>query len=295
MVGLTLRRTGLRFDQRVLTRMLSFGWPLVPGALAMIALGHSRSYVLNRYCTLAEVGVWAFGYRFGALVTQALGQPLRAAWTARMYALWEHTDGPDRYRRAGTWLAALYAWAAATLSLAAPPLVDALAPRTFARAVPVVAAVAFSYALREMAAYFRNGLLVARDARAIARIEPALAVLDLALSMALIARFGLTGALVASPLVFALYAVALHHAVCTVLPVRYEYARIGACGGLAVALAVIGQTMHLPSRAFDLAVRAVLVALYPIAVMVWVLDRDERAWLREVARTIGLRGERAVR
>ncbi len=294
MTGLTLRETGLRFDAAALRRMMAFGWPMIPGSIAMIALGHTRSYVLNAWCPLAEVGLWAFGYRFGALVSQALGHPIRSAWTAQMYALWDAPDGrgPERYRRAGTWLVALYAWAAAALSALAPDVVTLLAPLSFHRAIGVIPAVATAYALRELAEYFRNGLLVGRDARAVAYIEPALALVDLALGVALVSRFGLTGAVVAAPLVFGVYALAMHRAARAVLPLRYEYGRMAACAGVAAVLGVVGFTLRTGHGALDVALKLALIGSYPAVLVAFVLrDDEERAlvasawrWLRERAR-----------
>jgi O-antigen/teichoic acid export membrane protein len=282
MTGLTLRRTGLRFDAGALRRMMRFGWPMIPGAIAMIAIGHSRSYVLNAYVPLAEVGVWAFGYRFGAMISQALGHPLRSAWTAQMYAIWDAPDGrgPEHYRRAGTWIVALFAWAAAALSAFAPEIVALFAPGTFRGAVVVIPAVAWAYALREVAEYFRNGLLVGRNARAIAWVEPGLAIVDLALGVALVSRYGLTGAVIATPLVFAVYAFAMHRAARAVLPVRYEYGRMAACALIALALGAAGFSLHTGRTLADVVAKAGLIALVPVAMVALVLrDPEERALL----------------
>jgi O-antigen/teichoic acid export membrane protein len=277
----TLQRTGLAFERAALVRMLHFGAPLIPGALAMIALGHQRSYVLNAYTSLTVVGIWAFGYRFGAAVTYALGHPLRAAWSSRMYALWDTPDGPARYRNVGTWAVALYAWAAATLSTFAPELVHWMAPASFARAVAVVPAVAWSCALREVAEYFRSGLLLARNVRHLAWLEPLLALVDFALGLALIARFGLVGAIIASPVVYALYAFMMHAAVRRVLPVRYDYARMFLCATLAALASIAGH-------AAPLVLKPVVVAAYPIA-LVWLVLRspEEREALRALRASLG--------
>ncbi len=286
MVALTLRRTGLGFDPAVLRRMASFGWPMIPGSIAMIALGHSRSYVLNAYCPMSDVGVWAFGYGFGALITQVLGHPFRSAWTAQMYALWDAPDGlgPARYRRAGTWLVALFAWAAAALTAFAPELVRLLAPPAFHRAASVIPAAAVGGALREVAEYFRNGLLVGRNARAVAVIEPGLAALDLALGVLLVSRLGLAGAVVATPLVFAAYAAAMHRAVRAVLPVRYEYRRMAACSLLAACLGAAGFAVRTGSLAVDALAKLALVAAYPALALALVLrDPEERAALAALA------------
>lgn len=285
--ALTLRRTGLAFDAPALRRMLEFGWPLVPGALALIALQHSRSYVLNHYCSLADVGRWALGFKFGALVSQVVGNPLRNAWTAQMYAVWDGPDGRRRYARTLTLFVGLFAWSALALSVAAPELVAVLAPPAFAPAAMVIPAVASAFALREVAEFFRNGLVLGGNPRPLSWIEPALALLDLGLGVALVSRFGLRGALVATPVVFALYALALHGAVRRVLPVAYEYRRAAALALLALALGALGYHGVAASRAVNLVLRAGLIVAYPALAAAWVFrEPDERAALGALRRRL---------
>ncbi len=291
--ALTLRRTGIAFDSPALRRMLAFGWPLIPGALALVALQHGRSYVLNHYCSLADVGRWALGFKFGALLSQVLGNPLRNAWTAQMYAVWDGPNGHARFVRAFTIFVGLFAWAALALSVAAPDLVAILAPPTFAGAALVIPSVASAFALREVAEFFRNGLVLGGNPRPVAWIEPALALLDLALGVALVSRFGLTGAIVATPLVFALYALALHRAVRRVLPVSYEYRRVATLAGLALLLGVLGYHGLDVSRALNVVLRATIIAAYPALAAVFVFRApDERAAMRALRkRLLGSRSD----
>lgn len=281
--ALTLRQTGLGFDTAALRRMFAFGWPIIPGTLALIALQHGRSYVLNHYSTLDDVGLWAFGFRFGALITQVIGNPLRNAWTAQMYPLWAAPGGPDRYRRVLTVFVALFAWAALALSAAAPDLALSVGGPAFIPAAIVIPGVASAFALREVAEFFRNGLVLGRNPRPVAWIEPALAALDLAVGIYLVSRFGLRGAVVATPLVFAVYALALHAAARRVLPVTYEYRRIATLVALGVALGVAGFHGLPAARGVNVAFRLALVLAYPaLAVALVFRAPDERAALGAV-------------
>jgi O-antigen/teichoic acid export membrane protein len=289
----TLRRTGLRFEPAALARMLRFGWPLLPGALALTVLGRSRAFALNARGTPAEVGVWALGYGFGALLVAVLGHPLRVAWTAHMYRVWDAPDGlgPARYRRGGTWLVAALAWGAAALTAFAPELTRWMAPPAFAAAALVTPAVAWGYVLRELAEYFRNGLLVARRPRAIAVVEPGLAAVDVALGWALVARAGLAGAAATSVLVFGLYALAMHAAARRALPVGYAYGPMLACAGLGLGLGLAGWWVRTGVTALDVGVKLALVATVPLAQLRWVLrEPDDRA----VLAALRARGLRAV-
>ncbi len=289
MTAVTLRRTGLRFDPAVARAMLAFGWPMIPGALSLIAMQHARSYVLNAYAPLAVVGLWGLGLRAGSLITSALGSPLRNAWSAQMYSVWEAPDGrgPDRYRRAFTVFAGVYLWAAATLSAVSHELVALVAPQSYAAAAWVIPGVAFAYALKEMAEFFRGALVLGRNVRPVAYIEPAVALFDLGLGIALVSRFGLWGAVIAAPLTFAVYALALHSAARKVLPVRYEWSRVSALAAFALAVALPGMLLRTGNLAVDLAWKLSLASLFPVAAAALVFRAaDERDFLSALRRKV---------
>ncbi len=287
LVVTTLRRYGTAFDLAILARVARFGWPLIPGALALIGLQHTLSYVLNAYGTLSDVGVWSTGFKFGITVTLVLGQPLRNAWSAQMYTVWASPDGPRTYARTGTVIVATVLAGATGLSALSREIIAIFATPAYARAALVIPAVAFGFALRELADYFRNGLFVGGDTRAVAWIEPALAVFDLALGIVLVRHWGLVGAIATSPLVFGLYALAMHHASRRVLPVSYEYAPMAALAGLALGLSGVCLWLHPRSLALAVGIKLAVVSLYPIVAVALVFRAPgDRLALRALRRRV---------
>lgn len=270
---LTLRRTGLGFDATLFRAMLVFGWPLVPGSLAMIALQHGRSYVLNALCPAAMVGLWGLGLRIGSLVSQVVGGPARDAWGSQMYALWNPDTGPARYARGVTLLFGLYLWAALCLSAVAREVIALVAHADYADAAWVVPGVALSCVLRELGELFRRGLVLGRNTRPIAWVEPLLALFDLGLSWLFVSRWGLLGAALAAPLTFAVYAGALHFALRRVLPVRFEYGRLVRLGAAAAGFALVALTQHSGHAGLDLGWKLSLVAVFPLVAGWWAFDR----------------------
>lgn len=283
----TLRRTGVGFDAGLLRAMLVFGWPLVPGALAMIALQHGRSYVLNALCPAAMVGLWGLGLRIGSLVSQVVGGPAREAWGAQMYALWSPTDGPARLARGVTLLTGLYLWAALGVSAVAREVIALIAHDDYAHAARVVPGVALACVLRELGELFRRGLVLGRNTRPIVWIEPALALFDFGLSWWMVSRWGLLGAALAAPVTFAVYAGALHLAVRRVLPVRFEYGRLLRLGAVAAGFAFVALTGHSGHAGLDLGWKLALVAVFPLVAGLWALDRATLAGLWRALRRRG--------
>lgn len=282
-VALMVRTYGATFSLPLLVRIWKFGWPIIPGSLALVALQHSRSYVLNAYCTLADVGVWSLGYKFGVVITVALGQPLRNAWNAQMYSVWEGSDGPSAFRRVATVLCFVLLWAAFAVSALSSEAVALMAAPAYQAARIVVPGVAFGFAFRELADFFRNNLFVARRTAPIAVIEPALAVLDLALGVMLISRYGLRGAIAATPLSFGAYAFVMFLAARRALGVRYEVGRILLSLALAVAMTLVALNVNTHHTVTNVALKLALIALFPLLGVGLVFRSDEdRALLRSL-------------
>ena len=282
---IALRYAGLRFDRAVLGAMLRFGWPLVAGAVAVVSLQHARAYVLIEYGTLADVGVWGLGYRFGALISQVLGSSVRNAWSAQVFELWAAPAGRDTFRRATTFVAGLYLWAAAALAALSHEAVAVIATDEFARSAWVIPAVACAFALREVTEFLRVSLFVSRSLRAVAWIEPTLALVDIALGVLLVGRYGLPGALVAMPLVFALYAGVMYALARRSLGVEYEVGRVAVLALLALGAGAVGFTLRTGHLALDILWKLGLVASLPaLAVALVFRSPAERDALRALRR-----------
>jgi O-antigen/teichoic acid export membrane protein len=242
--------SGRLFERRLAAPLLRFGTMLLPALLASWVMDLSDRWVLRHYTGLAEVAVYAVGYKVGMVLQAAVVWPFQLAWPAISFRLSREEGHRQTYAEAVTWLAALMAAAIAALTLLARiglPLVAGAAYREAWRIVPVVA---LAYACNGLYYAFSPGIHLAGHTRWLPPLALAAAALNLGLNFALIPAFGRAGAAWSTAAAFAFLALGTALLSRRVYPVPYEGSRLARIG-MALAL-VLGAGRLLPTVATPL-------------------------------------------
>jgi O-antigen/teichoic acid export membrane protein len=260
LVLLVRRRTqlGLEFDGSLLRAMNRFGLPLVPAALALWVVNFADRFFLIKLAGAREVGLYSIGVRMSSAILLLL-IAFSTAWPAFAYSLDDDREARRTYGFVLTYLLFLCCWLSLALGLLSPWLVRLLTTPPFYSSARVVAPLAFS-----LAAYAGYTVVVVGVGRAGRTgfnwvVAGAAAVVNTALNVALIPRYGMIGAAVATLAAYAaLFAGMAWHAQ-RIYPVPYQWNRVLVLFGSAAALTVLGMTLQLPL----LAALAVILT-YPV-------------------------------
>jgi O-antigen/teichoic acid export membrane protein len=255
---------GLQFDRSLFHTMERFGLPLVPSALALIAMNFSDRFFISHLASLDEVGRYELGARIAAAMVLLL-TAFRNAWPAFAYSIDDDAEARRTYGFVLTYLIALASWVALTLGLLAPWLVQLLAPENddFWPGQRVVAPLAFAAAL--FAGYVVVSIGVGRARRTGFNwvITGVAAVVNVALNAALVPRYGMEGSAAAAVAAFAVLFLSMCWWAQRVYRVPYQWRRVSTALGAAAVLVVVGKVFDVPL----LAALALIVA-YPIALLV---------------------------
>ena len=279
LLGYRREQLGLELDRPLLRRMQRFGLPLVPSALALIVVGFSDRFFLSHLASLAEVGLYEIGARIASAMVLLL-TAFRAAWPAFAYSIEDDAEAKRTYAFVLTYLVVVATWLAVALGLLAPWLVRLLATEQFYAGERVVAPLAFASAI--FAGYVVISIGVGRAKRTEFNwvITGAAAVLNVALNLALVPRYGMEGAAAATVAAYALLFVGMAWWARRVYPVPYQWRRVATALFAGVALVVAAKALDVP-----FAVALVLALAYPLALLpLGFLLPGERARLRTLAR-----------
>jgi O-antigen/teichoic acid export membrane protein len=279
LLGYRREQLGLAFDRPLLREMQRFGWPLVPSALALIAVNFSDRFFLARLADLAEVGLYEIGVRIASAMVLLL-TAFRTAWPAFAYSIEDEDEARRTYAYVLTYLVVVASWLALALGLLAPWLVRLLTQPDFYEGADVVAPLAFASAV--FAGYVVVAIGVGRARRtglnwAVTGIA---AVVNVALNLVLIPPYGMHGAAAATVASYAVLFVVMTWRAHRVYPVPYQWRRVATALGVAVGLTVLGKALDVP-----LAGAIALAAVYPLALLpLGFYLPAERAKLRRIAR-----------
>jgi O-antigen/teichoic acid export membrane protein len=261
LLGYRREQLGLEFDRRLLSAMQRFGWPLVPSALALIAINFSDRLFIARLASLAEVGRYELGVRIASAMVLLLSA-FRMAWPGFAFSIEDEGEAKRTYAFVLTYLVALASWVALALGLLAPWLVKLLAPtnEAFWPGQRVVAPLAFAATL--FAGYVVVSIGIGRARRTGFNwvVTGTAAAVNIALNLTLVPKYGMEGAATAAVAGFAVLFVFMALYAQRIYPVPYQWRRVSTALAAAAALTLAGKALDVP-----LAGALALAACYPLA------------------------------
>jgi len=261
LIGYRREQLGLELDRPLLGEMQRFGLPLVPSALALIAVSFGDRFFLSHLSGLDEVGLYEIGVRIASAMVLLL-TAFRTAWPAFAYSIEDDAEAKRTYAFVLTYLVLVASWLALALGLLAPWLVRLLATEAFYAGERVVAPLAFAAAV--FAGYIVVSIGVGRAKRTQFNwvIAGAAAILNVALNLLLIPEYGMEGAAAATVAAYALLFVAMAAWSQRIYPVPYQWRRVVTALAAGVALTVVGKAVDVPlAGAIGLALAYPLVLL----------------------------------
>jgi O-antigen/teichoic acid export membrane protein len=232
-------RAHLVWRSDLLRDALGFGLPKVPHGLMVQAQNLADRKILDLFVTRAEVGIYSFGYTFGAGVKFALSA-FEPAWGPFVYSRIREPGAPRVLARTATYAFAGFAGLALAVALLAPEAVTLMTPRRpeLRAAAPTVPVVALAYLLHGVFLLTSIGIGIERRARYYPLVTAVAAGVNVAANFAWIPRHGMMGAAWATVASYAVMA-ALGAAVSRRLyAIPFEAGRMGAIAlvaGLAFA------------------------------------------------------------
>lgn len=291
-VGLTIAvafHCGLRFAPDVARRLVVYSLPLVGSGLFMFVLHQADRWFVQRIHGEAAVGVYAVGYKLGAMGNAVVLEAFGLIWFPFVFALRDEEATRLVCRRVATYATAGFAFLTLGLALYADEIVRLMAASDYADAARTLPVVAFGYLFWALFQVLHTTFYLRKRTGLVAWLVGGAAVLNLAANALLVPAHGGLGAAWATLLSFAGLAAATWVLAERVWPVGFEARRIAApialAGGLAFAATralASGGPWALGDVATAAAKLAVLFAFPLFLVLGGYLDPAEKAKIRSV-------------
>ena len=261
LLGYRRYQLGFQFDRKLLRAMNRFGLPLVPSALALWAINFIDRFFIGVYKGQAEVGIYSLAVRIASVIIFIM-MAFQLAWPAFAYSIRDEGVAKRTYSYVLTYLLLLTCWISLALGVLAPWIVDLLAPDGgFARSADAVPLLCFATAAYSGYTVLAIGIGRARQTQFNWVVSGFAALVNVALNMALIPRYGMMGAAVATFVAFVVLFLGMWLRSRRVYPVPYQWRRIATLTALAGSLTVLGTTLD------SLPIAIALALAYPFALL----------------------------
>jgi O-antigen/teichoic acid export membrane protein len=264
-VATTLRRSDLRWRGDVVRSALAYGTPLVPHALAAWTLELSDRAILQRFVSLAALGVYSLAYQFGVLMN-VVGTAVNNAWTPFVFRRLNEgrTDAASSLSQIATYFTAAIGWVGLAIASLSGDAIALLTPPAFHGAIPLAPWIVFGCTIQAL--YYVPGNLVLAKGRTsrLAGVTGVAALTNVSLNLLLVPTFGVIAAAWAT---FASYEVMLVLAWAAgqqAFALKYQYPRLARIGLVVMLTFAGGRVIGSDGEALAILARVALVAAFPV-------------------------------
>jgi len=182
-----------RFSWTWLKRSLIFGVPLVPHYFAGWILSFADRYILERYTSLAQVGIYSLAYNV-AMVLSFVAMSVNQAWTPIFYDMVESKEDVKTLPRLTTVYATGITVLCAAFLLGSRTLLVALTPDKYHLAAAIVPIVCAGYYMQAMYFVTSTTMFYERKTKYIPLISAFAAAVNIGLNLWLVPTYGIFAA-----------------------------------------------------------------------------------------------------
>ena len=227
------------FSPPILRDALRFGLPRIPHSIANQVMGLADRYLLKRFGTLADVGLYSIGATFG-LALKFFLSAFEFAWTPFFLGVMREPDAKRIYSTVSTYVVAALMLLVAGTCAVAPDLVRLATQPPFHSAAAVTPWIALGVMFQGFYLVGSIGLIITKRTTRYPLATGAAAGVSLIANLALIPRYGMMGAAWANTIAYAALAAITVGFSWRLYPIPYEWRRllrVAAAAGVAYATA----------------------------------------------------------
>lgn len=198
----------LKFSFSELKDMLGFGLPLVPASVFILILNMADRYFIRYYMGLDYVAVYGAAARLSLVVT-LLVNAFQMAWPAVLFSIAKEEEGPHVFARLFNYFNALMLFGSLVMALFAHELLLIITTQNYVEAAPIVSLLVFSSVFFGVNYFTSIGVQVKKKTVYYPILIGIAAVINLAICLTIIPRWGLWGAGLAKLVSFAFLGISI--------------------------------------------------------------------------------------
>jgi len=198
-----IRNTKIGIDRKMLSPLLRFSLPLVPGALAAWLMTFIDRIIINNMLEISDVGIYTIGYSAGmAMYLVVLG--IQRAWVPYFFGHADADNAPSIFAKLTKYYLIIIALIGLVGSLFSKELLSWLISTDYSQSIPVVAPVILGYIFHGLYLMSVTPIFYKKKTSVSAWFYPVAAILNIVLNILWIPLWGIVGAALATTVSFIL-------------------------------------------------------------------------------------------
>lgn len=259
-----------QFNASLAKEMIRFAWPFVPSGLASLFVSVIDKPILVHLVGVEQVGVYQANFKIGVFMMLIVSM-FDQAWRPFFLAHAKEEDAKQTFARVFTCFFGIGSWFLLGLAFLMPPIIQSnifgsfhlIAP-TYWAGMNVIPLVLIGYFCYGLYVNFMIGPVLTKRTRVLLWITLLGALVSITTNLTLVPHLGILGAGWAVALSYGTMAFALWRFTQKNYPLPYEYKKIITLALIAAVSAVLVKLCTTQSACTILAVKVVLLTLYPL-------------------------------
>jgi O-antigen/teichoic acid export membrane protein len=279
-----LRNANLHWSWAQAKASLKFAVPLVPHLLSLWILSLSDRIILQRYVPLDDVGIYNLGYQVASIL-QILAFSAMNAWSPFFYKTAGKPGAPTLLSRYATYYWLFVIFLGTGIAILARDVLAIMAYRpAYHVAYRVVPWVVMGCVMRGFYFVFVTVLYYAKRVKLLPVITAVSALINVALNLILVPRYGYIVAAITTFVAYALQAVVMYFSAQGAYQMPYEYRRIVTMMAVGIGLYAVTSVLPGLSAWTGLVIRTGIFLTFPLWIsLLGFWTKDERSAFKRSA------------
>ena len=258
------RSARLHWSTQEARTTLAFSIPLVPHLLSLWVLNVSDRVVLQRFVSLADVGIYSLGYQIASIL-QLLAFSAATAWSPFFFKTADKPDAPRMLSRFSSYYILVVIFLGTGIAaLAQDALLVMVSKPAFYPAYRVVPWVVMGFVMRGFYFLFVTALYYKKQVRALPLVTIGAAGLNILLNVLTIPKFGYMAAAVNTFIAFAVQAVVMYPLAQRAFHIPYELVRFVKMAAVGIGLFLVASLLPSFHPWLALAAKTAWVCTFPL-------------------------------
>jgi O-antigen/teichoic acid export membrane protein len=281
--GLIAMREKVRFSLfsvNVLKKLLFFGMPIVPTTLAFQVISSADRYILQRFASLKDVGLYSVAYKVG-IIMGFIVMSFQTAWGPFMFTIEKKENAKELYSKVLTYSTFMFCFVSLALSLFSKEIVKILTTEQYYSAYKIVPIIVFSYVFYGLYYVVAVGVNIKNKTYYFPLVLFIAAIINIGLNFILIPKIGIMGAAYATLFSFVFMAFGIYYFSNKYYPLEYEVHKIFTVFTYWIlSNAVISLTSPIP-YSLELALKITILLIF-MALIFKILSNREKQEIKEL-------------
>ncbi|RPJ37188.1 MAG: hypothetical protein EHM21_18325, partial [Chloroflexi bacterium] len=250
------------FDARLFLRMTRFAIPLGLSGIAIFIIHFGDRFILRRYVTFADLGLYGLAYKIGMLVS-ALYASFHTYWSAQVYQVMRRDDATEIFARLFTYMTLAISFCGLSIVVCSKPALKLLVAPAYHEAAPIIPLLVAAYCIRSVGDFVRCLFLVEGRPGYDAISTWIASAVCLAAYFVMIPSFGVWGAAAATAITFLVFTGISIIWTYRIRPYRVEASRLAKVGVALAAVSIPYAALPVTSLPAQIAWATLLITAFP--------------------------------